>query len=122
MRSRAGVGITPPNVLATPKPASSVMISKTFGAPLGGTIRGSQHGFDSRASRLITPPNGLGSGGNCFSDFRDVVPAAEHDSDAGSCANAPPAANVVNESAISAIRRTRAVHKLLILPLLLNAS
>jgi len=26
MRSSAGVGITPPNVLATPKPASSVMI------------------------------------------------------------------------------------------------
>ena len=42
MRSSAGVGITPPKVLATPKPESSVMISRTFGAPLGGTTRAGQ--------------------------------------------------------------------------------
>jgi len=35
-----GIGITPPNVLGTPKPASSVMISSTFGALFGGTTRG----------------------------------------------------------------------------------
>src|SRR5271169_1095727 len=100
MRSSAGVGITPPNVLDTAKPASSVMINKTFGAPFGGTIRGSQHGFDSRASRLMTPPNGLGAGGNCFSELRDVVPAAEQDSEVGCCAKAPAAAKVVNERAV----------------------
>jgi hypothetical protein len=44
--SIVGVGITPPNVLGTPKPASSVMISKTLGAPLGGTTRGAHHGLD----------------------------------------------------------------------------
>src|SRR5208282_4055841 len=82
MRSSAGVGITPPNVLVTPKPASSVMISKTFGAPLGGTIRGSQHGFDSRASRLMTPPNGLGCSGRDF-ESSDCVAAGEHGS--GAC-------------------------------------
>src|SRR6516165_7622656 len=61
-----GVGITPPNVLGTPKPASSVMISNTLGAPLGGTTRGGHHGFDCRASSLITPPNLGSGGGSCF--------------------------------------------------------
>ena len=84
-------------------------------------MRGSQQGLESRASRLMTPPKGLGSGGNCFSDFRDVVPAAEHGSDAGCCANAPAAANIVNERAVSVIRRTPAVlHLPLIVPLLKN--
>jgi hypothetical protein len=41
-----GVGMTPPKVLGTPKPASSVMISSTFGACFGGTIRGAHQYFD----------------------------------------------------------------------------
>ena len=58
--------VVPPKVLGTPKPASSVMISSTLGAPLGGTTRGAHQGFDCSASSLITPPN-LGSGaGNCL--------------------------------------------------------
>ena len=61
-----GVGITPPKVLGTPKPASSVMISSTLGAPFGGTTRGAHQGLDCSASFLITPPN-FGSGaGNCL--------------------------------------------------------
>ena len=40
MRSIVGVGITPPKVLGTPKPESSVMISRMLGAFLGGTTRG----------------------------------------------------------------------------------
>src|SRR6516162_3323120 len=114
MRSSAGVGITPPNVLDTPKPASSVMISRMFGAPFGGTIRGAQQGFDSRASRLITPPNGSGCGGNCLSDLSDCKPAGEQGSDAGSCANAPLAAIVANDTPVSTILRIRAVYWLLI--------
>src|SRR5271167_1374106 len=66
MRSIAGVGMTPPNVLETPKPWSSVMISRTFGAPLGGTTRGAHHGVESAALCLITPPNFGGGGGSCF--------------------------------------------------------
>ena len=66
MRSIVGVGMTPPKVLGTPKPASSVMISSTLGAPLGGTTRGAHQGLDCSASFLITPPN-FGSGaGSCF--------------------------------------------------------
>ncbi len=55
MRSMVGVGMTPPNVLGTPKPASSVMISRILGASFGGTIRGGHHSFDCIALSLITP-------------------------------------------------------------------
>ncbi len=42
------------------------MISRTFGAPFGGTTRGGHQAFDCEALSLITPPN-CGSGeGNCF--------------------------------------------------------
>src|SRR5215831_4168006 len=66
MRSMVGVGMTPPKVLGTPKPASSVMISSTFGAPLGGTTRGAHQYFDCRAPSLIMPPNFGSGGGNCL--------------------------------------------------------
>ena len=66
MRSRAGVGTTPPNVLGAPNPASSVMMSSTLGAPFGGTTRGGHHAFDSEAFSLITPPNFGSGGGSCF--------------------------------------------------------
>src|SRR5215469_10875211 len=122
MRSSAGVGITPPNVLDTPKPASSVMISRMFGAPFGGTIRGAQQGFDSRASRLITPPNGSGCGGNCLSDLSDCKPAGEQGSDAGSCGNAPLAAIAASDRPASTIRRIRTVNVLVIPPLPMNDS
>src|SRR5215467_2959498 len=42
------------------------MISKTFGAPLGGTTRGAHQGLESLAVSLITPPNCGGGGGSCF--------------------------------------------------------
>src|SRR5262245_51225582 len=60
MRSRFGVGMTPPKVLGAPKPTSSVMISSTLGAPLGGTTRGGQYGLDWAALRLMVPPNFAG--------------------------------------------------------------
>src|SRR5262245_28536066 len=66
MRSIVGVGITPPNVLGTPKPESSVIIRSMLGAFFGGTMRGAHQYFDCKASSLITPPN-FGSGaGSCF--------------------------------------------------------
>src|SRR6476619_8554341 len=66
MRSNAGVGTTPPNVPGAPKPQSSVIISRTLGAPFGGTTRGAHQGFDSTAFSLITPPNFGSGGGSCF--------------------------------------------------------
>src|SRR6478672_3442252 len=66
MRSIVGMGMTPPKVLGTPNPASSVMIRTTFGAPFGGATRGGHQYFDCRAPSLITPPN-FGSGaGSCL--------------------------------------------------------
>jgi hypothetical protein len=73
MRSIVGVGITPPNVLGTPKPASSVMISRTLGAPFGGTTRGAHHGFDCSASSRITPPNFGSGGGSCVPGIEVVA-------------------------------------------------
>jgi hypothetical protein len=66
IRSSAGVGMTPPNVLGAPKPQSSVMIKRMFGAPLGGTTVGGHHAFDSEAFSLMTPPNFGSGGGSCF--------------------------------------------------------
>src|SRR5271166_4506013 len=66
MRSSAGVGITPPNVLGALKPTSSVMMSKTLGALLGGTTVGGHHALDSVAFSLITPPNFGSGGGSCL--------------------------------------------------------
>jgi hypothetical protein len=57
IRSSPGVGMTPPKVLGTPKPESSVMMRRTFGAPLGGTTAAGHHGFDWAAFRSIFPPN-----------------------------------------------------------------
>src|SRR5271165_3598193 len=42
------------------------MISRTFGAPLGGTTRGGHQGFESLALSLMTPPNFGGGGGSCL--------------------------------------------------------
>src|SRR5258705_3248046 len=66
--------MTPPNVLGTPKPESSVMMSKMFGACLGGTMRGAHHALDLRASSLITPPNFGSLAGNCLPLMVVVAP------------------------------------------------
>jgi AraC-like DNA-binding protein len=40
------------------------MMSRTLGAPFGGTTRGGQNGVDWEAVSLITPPKGRGGGGS----------------------------------------------------------
>src|SRR4051794_9378205 len=42
------------------------MISSTFGAPLGGTLRGGHHSFEPSSVSLITPPNFGGGDGICL--------------------------------------------------------
>ena len=71
---RRRIGITPPKVLGAPKPQSSVMMSSTLGAPLGGTTRGAHHGFDSAAFFLMTPPNFGSGGGSCVPSIVVVAP------------------------------------------------
>src|SRR5271167_2245653 len=85
MRSNAGVGMTPPKVPGAPKPTSSVMMSSTLGAPLGGTTRGGHHGLESAALSLITPPNFGGGGGSCF-PLMVVVALGEPNSPVTCCA------------------------------------
>src|SRR6185312_2168230 len=87
MRSSAGVGITPPKIPGAPKPASSVMMSRTLGAPFGGTTRGAHHGVDSEAFSLITPPNAGSGGGSCFPSIVVVAPG-EPGTPVTCCANA----------------------------------
>src|SRR5262245_30601039 len=55
--------MTPPKVELEPKPASSSKISNTLGAPLGGTTRAGQAGFDCMAFSSISPWNGCDRGG-----------------------------------------------------------
>ncbi len=52
------------------------MMSRTLGAPFGGTTRGAHQGFDSEALSLITPPNCGSGGGSCF-PLRVVVAVGE---------------------------------------------
>src|SRR5437588_5236612 len=49
------------------------MMSRMFGAPLGGTTRGGQYGLESVAASFITPPNGIGGGGICFPSMVTVA-------------------------------------------------
>jgi hypothetical protein len=51
--SYVGAGIGPPNVEDAPKPTSSVMMSRTFGAPLGAAIPLGKSGVDSFAARAM---------------------------------------------------------------------
>ena len=52
------------------------MISSTFGAPLGGSTRGGQYGFDCAALRSILPPN-FGGGGGAVRPSIVIVAAGE---------------------------------------------
>src|SRR5260370_27974252 len=86
--------MTPPNVLGTPKPESSVMMSRMLGACLGGTMRGAHHAFDCRASSLITPPNFGSGGGSCFPLIVVVAPGEPGAPVVWTCAWAESAAAV----------------------------
>src|SRR5262245_45669580 len=111
MRSRAGVGMTPPKVLGAPKPTSSVMMSSTLGAPLGGTTRGAHHAFDWAAFSLMTPPNFGSGGGSCFPEM--VVVALGEPSTPLTCTPLPAAASLLGDGrAPTAARAAAAAGKL----------
>src|ERR1700686_5345457 len=80
--------MTPPNVPETPYPWSSVMMSSTLGAPLGGTTRGGHQGLEVAALWLITPPNFGGGGGICFPSIV-LAPLGEPVSPVACCAAVP---------------------------------
>src|SRR5881227_3736304 len=49
------------------------MISRTLGAPFGGTRRDGHHGLESFALSLIAPPNSGGGGGSCLPSIVTVA-------------------------------------------------
>src|SRR5262245_56501956 len=89
-RSRFGVGIGPPKVPVAPKPVSSVMMRRTFGAPLGAATSLGKAGLDSLALRPMTPPNGASGTGRIgeppVCDFSAALSSAKR------LAGGPPAA------------------------------
>src|SRR5690348_6974713 len=110
MRSRVGDGITPPNVLLTPKPVSSVMIKRILGAPLGGTTRGGHQGFDCATLRPILPPNFIGGGGSCLPSIERVAPGEPGASVICCCAPAGREYKSAIASIICNIETDRFVH------------
>src|SRR5262245_56965313 len=113
MRSRAGVGMTPPKVEGAPKPTSSVRISRMFGAPSGGVICGGQADVLSMAFGMIVPLNGrVGSGRTRLSGNSTAVgaPGAPRIC----CADAMPARAA--KRAVDIRSTTMRVRRLLITP------
>ena len=68
------------------------MISSTFGASFGGTMRGAHHGFEFSASFLMSPPNAGSGAGNCLPSIV-VVALGDPSSPVTCCAIAGTAAS-----------------------------
>src|SRR5262245_10804713 len=113
-RSRFGVGIGPPKVLAAPKPVSSVMMSRTFGAPSGAVTPLGKSGLDSLVLRPKTPPNGAtGTGrigdpavGDFLVDWSCAEAVARRPVEA---ANQPSKELIASTAAVTRIVRVRIV-------------
>ena len=76
IRSRAGVGTTPPKVEGVPYPVSSVMIKSTFGAPLAGSMVAGQNGVEFDRVALDLALELLWRGGDLQSVDRRLGPPA----------------------------------------------
>src|SRR5512132_1806835 len=113
MRSRFGVGITPPKVDGAEKPTSSVMINRMFGAPLGGTVSAGQYGFDCAALGLISPLN-TGRGGGKYLPSMVVVAPGEPGTPVVCCARTAGVAVRLNrrpsDAATALVFMSRSIH------------
>src|SRR5271167_2679588 len=78
------------------------MISSTFGAPLGGTMRGGHQGVESLALSLITPPNFGGGGGSCLPSIVVVALGAPNSPVTCCAASGATAAVTTSRNAASA--------------------
>src|SRR5262245_66152214 len=91
------------------------MMSKMFGAPLGGTTCGGHHGLDWSAWRPMLPPN-CGGGGGRYLPSIVVVALGEPGTPLVCCATAP----VMTSNAMAAITRSAAVARGFIASLLFD--
>src|SRR5437899_3256353 len=89
-RSRLGVGTCPPKVPHCAKPASSIKIIRTLGAPLGGLTRAILSGLESLYVVPMTPLNSGVGCGRTYSPctFDGVVCLQETRRQAGKAASA----------------------------------
>src|SRR5262245_65281284 len=94
MRLKFGVGIGPPNVLVAPKPVSSDIMSRIFGAPFGAVTPVGKSGLDSLALRPTMPPNGSSGTG------RTGEPPVGDLGDGACCANTGAANNATTASVV----------------------
>src|SRR5215468_9902001 len=81
------------------------MMSRTLGAPFGGTTVGGQYGLESLASKLITPPKG-GCGDGRYLPSIVVVALGEPGVPVVCCARAVTAVSGNSTSAASNLRGT----------------
>jgi hypothetical protein len=79
------------------------MMSKTLGAPFGGTMRGGHQGVDSEAFSLITPPN-FGSGGGSWAPLIVVVALGEPSTPLTCCAEAVPKQEVIATTEVKSLK------------------
>src|SRR5438093_9342421 len=82
------------------------MMSKTLGAPFGGTTRAGQYGFDPAVVRSILPPNFCGGGGSCVPSMTVVAAGEPAGGAACGCALAGYRAWPVNNDAATAMTVT----------------
>ena len=83
--------MTPPKVHGAAKPASSVMMSSTLGAPFGGTTRGAHHGVRLRGLLLDHPAEfRIGRRELLAASMVVVLPGAP-ETPVNCCANVDPA-------------------------------
>src|SRR5271156_2176098 len=78
------------------------MMSRTLGAPLGGTTRGGHQGVESLALSLMTPPNFGGGGGSCLPSS-EVVELGEPGTPLNCCA-APLGAAMKRMATVTNVR------------------
>src|SRR5512139_2833479 len=90
------------------------MISSTFGAPLGGTMRAGQYGLDCCAVSPILPSN-FGGGAGSWSPWIVVVALGEPGTPVTCCAMAGTAASMTAASRATVVNRMALVFICLLL-------
>src|SRR6185369_12550502 len=90
------------------------MMSRTLGAPLGGTNRGGHQVFDPCSVSLITPPNFGGGAGSCF-QLAVVVALGDPNTPVTCCAATGAAASATASTCAATVAATPVLRSRLML-------